>query len=351
VRLPPVAVIRCEAARGVKGRRDTRTRTALAIGALALTTLTTSAASADPLATSPEQAFDQGEVPNARAIGMGGALNALGVSTAALFLNPANMALARVYHLEALAAYSPEAKRQTYGAAIVDSVLNSSHVAGGLGGTWSEYDPSGFHRRWTDVRGALALPLGDYLALGGTVRWLRADQALGVGPFGTSSASDGNSGPLINTVTIDAGATASLGDSLRIAVAGHNLTNPGTALAPTTGAVGIGYTTSTLSLEGDGSLDFTTFGSARGRLMGGAELFAADHYALRAGWRYDWGTKINAASIGLGYIDPKWSIELGLRRDLIASDHAETFGVLSLRYFYDAAGSTTTPDQGGEMLR
>ena len=96
------------------------------------------------MSTSPEQAYDLGDVPNARAVGMGGALNALGVSTASLFLNPANMPLARVYHLEALAAYSPEAKRQTYGPAIVDSVLNSSHVAGGLGGTWNEFDPTAF---------------------------------------------------------------------------------------------------------------------------------------------------------------------------------------------------------------
>jgi hypothetical protein len=319
------------------------------IAALALVSASASFAHAEGMSTSPEQAFDQGEVPNARAIGMGGALNALGVSTASLFLNPANMALARVYHLEGFAAYSPEAKRQTYGAAIVDSVLNSSHIAGGLGGTWSQYDPSAIDRRWTDIRGALAFPLGDYLALGATLRWLRADQALGVGPFGTSFASDGNNGPLINTITFDAGATVSLGDSFRLAVAGHNLTNPGTALAPITGVVGVGYTTPTFSIEGDGSLDFTTFGSARGRLAVGAEYFAADHYAIRAGWRRDWGTEINSGSIGLGYIDPHWSLEVGVRRD-IASTH-ETLGIVSLRYFYDALGSTPTPDQGSDMLR
>lgn len=303
----------------------------------------TGPARADSISTSPEQAYDQGEVPTPRALAMGGALNALGVSTAALFLNPANMALARVYHLEALAAYSPEAKRQTYGLAAVDSVLNSAHIAGGLGGTWNEFDPGGIHRTWTDLRAAVAIPLGDHLSLGGTVRWLRVNQDLGVGPFGTSQASDGNSGPLFNSVTLDAGATVSLLDGLRIAVVGHNLTNPGTALAPITGAAGVGYFTPTFAIEGDGSLDFTTWGSARGRLMGGAELFVADRYALRAGWRYDAGTKINSPSIGFGYIDPHWSIEIGLRRDLL-SEHAETLGSLSLRYFYDATG-TGSPDQ------
>jgi hypothetical protein len=318
-----------------------------ACGALVLALLE-GHAQADSMSTSPEQAYDLGDVPNARAVGMGGALNALGVSTASLFLNPANMALAKVYHLEALAAYSPEAKRQTYGAAIVDSVLNSSHIAGGLGGTWNEFDPSGIHRTWTDVRGGVALPLGEYLALGATLRYLRVTQDLGVGPFGTSYASDGGASALLNTITFDAGATVSVLDGLRIAVVGHNLTNPGTALAPIVGAAGVGYFTPTFAIEGDGSLDFTTWGKARGRVMAGAELFAADRYAIRAGWRYDAGTKINSPSLGFGYIDPRWSIELGLRRDLI-SEHAETFGVLSLRYFYDAAG--TTPPEQNETLQ
>src|ERR1700691_2577507 len=116
----------------------------LASGVILLTLLIASArAGADPISISPEQAYDLGEVPNPRAVAMGGALNALGVSTTSLFLNPANMPLARVYHLEALAAYSPEAKRQTYGLAIVDSIVNGSHIAGGLGGTWSQFDPDG----------------------------------------------------------------------------------------------------------------------------------------------------------------------------------------------------------------
>src|SRR5258708_21002310 len=133
------------------------------------------------MSTSPEQAYDLGEIPSARAVGMGGALNALGVSTTAVYLNPANMPLARVYHLEALAAFSPEAKRQTYGLAIVDSVLNTSHVSGGLAGAWSQIDPDGNHRTWTDLRGAVALPLGDHLSLGATVRWLRVDQYVATG--------------------------------------------------------------------------------------------------------------------------------------------------------------------------
>ena len=83
--------------------------------------------------------------------------------------------------------------------------------------------------------------------------------------------------------------------------------------------------------------------------MAGGELFAADRYAIRAGWRYDAGTNINSPSLGFGYIDPRWSVELGLRRDLI-SEHAETFGVLSLRYFYDADGRQRLPPRRARRL-
>lgn len=301
-------------------------------------------ARADTMTTSPEQAYDLGEVESARATGMGGGLNALGVSTTGLYQNPANIALARVYHLEAQAAYSPESQRESFGLAIVDSVVNSSHISGGVAATWNEFDPSGMHRIWTDIRAGLALPLGDHFAVGVTGRWLHVDQDVSAGPFGPSLASDGTStGSIYNALTFDVGATAMLGD-FRLGVVGHNLTNPGVSLAPTTMAGGIGYLTPVFAVELDGLVDFTTYDSPRGRVMGGAELFLADHYAVRAGWRFDAGTQINTPSIGVGYIDPRWGIEVGLRHDLISA-HSQTMGVLSLRYFYDATGSTTPADE------
>jgi hypothetical protein len=312
----------------------------------------TRSAHASPMTTSPEQAYDLGDVESARAVGMAGALNALGVSTTALYLNPANLPMARVYHLEAIGALSPEAGRQSLGLAIADSVLNANHVSGGFSGVWSRIDPDGMHRTWTDVRGSIAMPLGDFVAVGATARWLHVSQSTGVGPFApagrtnfTDLASGGTSdSPIFSSLTFDVGATAALGDSVRIGISGHNLTNPGTALAPTTGSAGIGFTSQMFSLEADGMLDFTTWGSTKGRVMAGGELFLADRYAVRAGWRYDAGAKMSSGSLGLGYIDPSWSIEVAARRDFV-SDHAGTLGVISLRYFYDVLG---TANQGAE---
>lgn len=290
-----------------------------------------------------------GEMPSARGVAMGGALNALGVSTTALQLNPANMALARVYHIEAFGAFSPESQRQTYGGAIVDSVLNTSQLAGGLAGSWSVMDPGAIHRTWTDVRAGLALPLGDHLAVGAAGRWLHVEQNVAAGPFGPSLASDGTpKGPVFNGPTFDLGVTATIVEGFRAGVSGHNLTNPGTALAPTVLAGGIGYMTETVAIEADGLLDFTTWGGTRGRVMAGGEAFLAERYALRIGWRYDGGTQLNSASLGFGYIDPKYSIEIGVRRDIV-SDHGQTFGVIALRYFYDALGLGSPDEPSGGL--
>jgi hypothetical protein len=303
---------------------------------------------ADPMSTSPEQAYDMGQVPQARAMGMGDALNAIGVGTPALYMNPANMAMARVYHLEAFGAYSPEALRDTFGLSIVDSVINAQHIAGGIGGTWNEMDPDALHRIWTDVRAAVAMPLGDSVAIGVAGRYLHVDQHTGVGPLGPSTASDGtSSGAVFNQLTFDVGATVALGD-FRIGAVGHNLTNPSTSLAPTTAAMGLGFESGIFAIEADGLLDFTTFGYTTGRVMGGAEAFLGGRYALRLGWRYDTGTTLNSPSLGVGYVGPQWSIELSGRRDL-TSDHPATFGVLSLKYFYDAAGTSSQMGEPDEL--
>src|SRR5258706_3660782 len=90
---------------------------ACAFVALAAAFFASRAARAEPSTTTIQQGFDGGEVQSPRSVGMAGALNATGGSTNGLFLNPANMALPRVYHIEALAALSPEARRHSYGAA------------------------------------------------------------------------------------------------------------------------------------------------------------------------------------------------------------------------------------------
>jgi hypothetical protein len=306
--------------------------------ASAAVSLASPAVRAEPSSTSIEQGYQLGEVQHPRTVAMGDALQVWGGSTTAVFVNPANLPLYRVYHLEGIAAFIPEARRQSYGGAVVDS--STSRLAGGFGGTWSQMDPDGIRRQWTDLRLALAYPFGDRVHVGLTGRYLRVNQGVTRGPFGASLASDGTpTEPIANEFTFDAGAAISITEQIRVAVSGRNLTAPGTALAPLVLAGGIGWSNQTVTVEADTLVDFTTFGSARSRAMVGGEVLVADHVPLRAGYRYDAGTKTNALSAGAGYVDRRFSIEAGVRRD-IAADHPATTIAVGLRFFIDSGGAT-----------
>ena len=275
-----------------------------------------------------------------RSVAMGGATAALGTSTTALYDNPANLPFARVYHFEAGARFSPEARRQTYTAAVADSVTN--RFSGGLAGSYSILDPDGIARTWTDARLSLAAPLGEAIAIGVAGRYLDMHQAVGKGPFGASLASDGTSGSTIWTgFTADAGITVMPVTGLRMGFIGKNLTFPNNGLLPTMAGGGIGYTTEAFAIEVDSLVDFTTWGAPRPRVGGGVELFLANHVPLRAGYRFDAGQRVQSVTFGLGYIDKKFGIEASGRRDVVA-DHPMTSMAISLRYFYDAAGTANS---------
>ncbi len=294
---------------------------------------------ASPSITSLEQGYALGAIQNARSVAMSGAEAALGISTTALFSNPANMAIARVYHAEASAGYSPEARRQSYSGAIVDSM--SSRMAGGIGGAWNLLDPDGVKRRWIDGRAGLAFALGDMVAIGAAGRFVWLEQSTGTGPFGPSLAADGLPGrPILTRFTFDAGMTISPTPSLRIAGVGHNLTNSKLGMLPMSAGGGIGFTSSQVNLEANVLADFATWGKPKALLMAGGEVFLGGHFPLRAGYRYDDGGKIHSLSAGLGYVDRVWGIEVGARRDIVAKAPM-TILSLSIRYFYDGGQPAT----------
>jgi opacity protein-like surface antigen len=319
------------AVRSLASRRATAIAFAIACSSPAI-------AFADRSSTSIEQGYELGEIQHPRSVAMGNAAQVFGGSTTAIFVNPANLPLYRVYHLEGLAALGPEARRQSYGGAIADS--STSRLAGGFGGTWSQMDPDGIKRQFTDLRLTLAYPFGDRFSLGATGRFLRVGQAVAEGPFSASLASDGTRDqPIFSGFTFDAGAAVQVSDNIRIAVSGRNLTAPGTGLAPLVLAGGIGWSNQLITVEANSLVDFTTFGSARGRAMVGAEYLAADRIPLRAGYRYDDGMKTHAISLGIGYVDRKFSVEFGGRRDVVA-DRPATLLSLGIRFFLDSAGAT-----------
>jgi hypothetical protein len=313
-------------------------RLALAVAVCAACLAHVTRAHADPSSLPPEVGYNYQEIETPRITATNGANRALSNSTEALFNNPANMSSSRVYHLNALAQIWPEARRQSYGLAAVDSVGSSARVAGGLGATYNTQDTDGIARKWTDVRFALSYPFSDTFSLGLGGRYLRLQQN-GQGPLGTSLASGGLSGEqIIAGFAFDAGATFKPTDGLAIALVGTNLNNPGNGFQPMSVGGGIGFGKTLFSLEGDVVADFTTYDRTKMRAMAGGEFLAADHFPLRAGYRFDEAMKSHSVSAGLGYIDTQFSAEIAVRR--VVSGDAATAIVFGFSYHLDSGGLT-----------
>lgn len=314
---------------------------ALAPAVLAAASLTFVAAPAraDRSTLQPETGYNYGEVEDARSGAVAGAMRAWGNGITGVFSNPASMGASRVYHVGAIGQIWPEARRQSYGAAAVDSVTN--RLAAGIGFVWNDQDPSGIKRRSTDLRLALAYPFSDIISFGVSGRYLKLSQD-GLGPLGRSRASGGLAGdPIVNGWSFDAGVNLRPTRNIAIGVVGSNLSNPGTAFQPTSVGGGIGIGTQDLVFEVDALADFTTWHRATARAMAGFEYLAGDHVPLRVGYRYDDGAKSHAVSGGLGYVDPQFSIDLSARRYLVG-DKATAI-MFTVQYFVESSGLTKTP--------
>jgi opacity protein-like surface antigen len=278
---------------------------------------------------------------------MGGALRALGNGTTSIFLNPANMPLTRLYHIEASGQFTPEATRALGTATAVDSITSSTRVSGGASFTGGLIDPDGLDRVFTDFRSAVAYPFGDRFYLGAGVRYLRMIQdGFGILDNATGKTYSPVSGGLVNetgqhdafvdTFTFDAGATVRIGQSWHISVVGQNLTHPGHSLLPTTVGGGIGYGTKDFSIEVDGVADFDSWPTTSGRFMAGGEYLVANKYPLRLGYRYDQGADVHFVSGGLGYVSTEMSAELAVRRTLSSTINSTMIGI-SLTYHLESS--------------
>jgi opacity protein-like surface antigen len=306
---------------------------ALALGAYA------GAARAEPSDLPPEIGYNYAEIETPRIAAMGGAQRAFSNSLEGLFVNPANMAASRIYHLGAFAQIWPEASRQSYGAAAVDSIVSSTRVAGGIGGTWNLQDPDGIERQWVDIRFALAFPFSDQFFFGVGGRHLRLSQDGDDGEIGSSAASGGLADDqILRAWAFDAGMTLKPSSEFAISIVGNNLNNPGTGFQPASVGGGIGYGNENLTLEVDVLSDFTTWDETTARVMAGVEFLAGDHYPLRVGYRYDQGAGSHAVSGGVGYIDRAFAAELAVRRVVSPSDDAATVIVLGFKYHLESTG-------------
>ena len=258
---------------------------------------------------------------SARTLALGGGTHAIAQSTSALYVNPAAMAMARVYHVDTNVLFDPSQSLWSFGGAVVDSTHT---VAAGLAYNYSLLDGDS---RGHNLRIAMAMQIVEGLTLGVTGRYLDIS-----GPATTNNVRGvGWSG-----FTVDVGIAARPWRWLMLGVTGYSLSNPDTALSPLSIGGGIGIAPiETLTIVADNVWDLTSFASGpRGRFSGGVE-FLASHVPLRVGYTYDMiraDHDVQSITAGIGYLDQMFGAEFGMRQEIVGG--SQTTLLLNLRYFH-----------------
>jgi hypothetical protein len=263
-----------------------------------------------------------------RALGMGGGLRGAATGGTGPLQNPSGMSLVQSYNVEADYLFARLRSGQLFHASIVDST-SAFKLSGGFYYTYHFDDPpqppSG---RGHEAGLALAIPFGDHVAVGGTVKYLHLT--------GFEAATDGGSGG----VTFDAGVTVRVLTGFTIGLVGSNLRQLGLSTAPLRIGYGVALTMGPeLQIVADGVTNLTAEGQTplrKGtRLSAGIEATLAKKVALRGGGGYDGITQNGFFTAGVAAISEAGTLDLGLRQDVFQGGSAarETVFAASFRLF------------------
>jgi len=264
--------------------------------------------------------------PGARALAMGGAGRADARADEGPRLNPAGMALARVYTVEGAYQLITRDQGQTGRVAIVDST-SEFKLAMGIFYAYRFASPTGVSRLGAHEGGvSAAYPFGETVAIGVTGKYLRL-----TGGVPEADGSDRHTG-----VTVDVGATIRAASVLTLGVVGYNLHDLSTAAAP----VAIGYGAALLPMPdlvvvADAFHDFTTSDPTRGvrtTVGAGVEYVAQRRFVARAGGGHDGGSGHAYVSAGFAGVAEVGAIEIGARQD-VTGDRKLSFVSVGLRLF------------------
>jgi hypothetical protein len=267
---------------------------------------------------------DDYETTRGMAMGLGARASA--ASTSALSLNPANLALGRLYHVESVVGYVPQHTNFTFGGSILDSF--SSPVALGVQYRYllgnGQYGHSGM-----DGRVGLAFAFSEAFSIGVAGRYHS---------FAREGQQDGDTrGPYAEGVNFDVSMRLTPAPGLHIAAIGQNLLEYGTPYIARLVGGSVSYTfENVLTLAVDGFADLSTFRDAGGSvrpemLLGGAAEVFTGELPIRAGYFYDSGRGIHYISAGLGFVRPEFGIDFAWRQQIVGED--DTWLTLSFRYF------------------
>ncbi|MBX3260580.1 MAG: hypothetical protein KF782_12885 [Labilithrix sp.] len=226
-----------------------------------------------------EQGYELGEVQHPRSVALAGAQQVWGGSTTAVFIAH-NLSLYRVYPRRARGVQSRARRRalrrrgRRLGTKPSGGQLWRHVVADG---------PDGIRRQWTDLRLALAHPLGDRFHLGATGRYMRVNRGhhavqslLSLASRAGRRRSRSSAGS-----TFDAGAAVAITEQLRFAVSGRNLGSGHRPLAARSGGAALGWSNQTVTAEANTLVDFDVRRRADAH-DGRRRVLLADRVPLRA---------------------------------------------------------------------
>ncbi|MCA9575258.1 MAG: hypothetical protein R3B40_05235 [Polyangiales bacterium] len=259
----------------------------------------------------------------ARGIAMGSGSRATATGTSALAYNNANLALLRLYHVEAGFQYITGRNAFTIGSAVADSI--SSALAAGF--SFRGFFGNGRDYNGWDGRLGLGMALAPAISLGLGARFLRM----------SPRDRDDNDTPIgehARGFTLDASATVTPIEWLHFSVLAYNLIDLDSALAPVQigGSLGALVSDFGLAVGADVLVDISTFSSPRVLGGFGLEYTISDIVPVRLGYRRDGGRDVHTLTLGAGYFDSKFEVDFALRHDLRARARRQTELMLTVRY-------------------
>lgn len=266
-----------------------------------------------PCALGEEPLYGTSSTMDPRALALAGASLATPSSVSGLYLNPATIAMANIYHLNLMYQFTGQEKLHMGGIAIVDSVTSST-VAAGLAVNYLAANLDHTHHQSWDGRLSLGGNIGDVFFIGMTGRYIRVEHDLKSGDRGPNGrpAMPSSGSQQVDGFTFDAGAAVNAGNILRIGLAGYNLSNTDSIYAPLQLGSGLAVSlVEMLNIEADVIFDFSSHEKVNEEIRAGVELLIAGRVPLRLGYSFDVFYGINSIAAGVGYVDRSFAIDLG----------------------------------------
>lgn len=267
-------------------------------------------------------------IESARGMALGTGARAAAASTQAQADNPANLVLGGLYHLESFVGYDPTFKRIGWGGSVVDSITGRLAAGASARMLFGDND-AGDNKGW-EAKVGLGFPIIDMLAVGISGRYsnLRIADTHAQPDRPPVAGQPVDQEFRLKHFTLDVAATLRPIPGLYIAGLAYNLVDTKSKLAPMTVGGSVAFTTGMLTVGGDALVDLNRhdmFPGPRLTVGGGLEYLASGFVPLRVGYAYDQGRKQSYVTGGLGYVDPRFSLQVSLRQSVTRGSETSLF--------------------------